>query len=296
MNTLTSSYMVEEKAPLSGLTSFGIGGLAEFLVRPASIDEIATLIKTGDTPFILGGGSNLLISDEGISGVTALIGRSFSDVRIDDSGDDVLVHAKAGAKVSQLAAYLMKKSIAGFEFAYGLPGTIGGALVMNAGARGGEIKDVLNNATIITKEGEIVALNATECRFGYRVSAFPKGSVITEATLKLRRGEQEEIHRSMRENQIKRKATQPLEIPSAGSVFKNPPGDYAGRLIESVGLKGRASGGAIISEKHANFIVNEKNATAQDVYNLIRLIEKKVYEETGVTLEREIRLVGKFHE
>jgi UDP-N-acetylmuramate dehydrogenase len=281
--------------PLWNKTTFKIGGPADNLLYPETNAELAKCLETDKAPTILGGGANLLISDSGIRGDVISLERSFQKVSIEKSGGgEVVIIAQAGARISQLAGMLMKKSIAGLEFATGIPGLIGGALIMNAGTGENEMKDVVESVTVITAGGAEKTLQASECGFGYRSSSFPHGCVITQTVMRLREGDLDEIKEKTRRIQSARKSTQPLQYPSAGSVYKNPTGDFAGRLIEKAGMKQVRVGDAQVSEKHANFIINLGRAKAVDVYMLMAMIEKRVSEEFGIDLEREIRLLGDF--
>ncbi len=285
----------EKNVPLWEKTTFRIGGLADTLLYPESAEELAELMKKKQDFFILGGGSNILVADKGIRGTTISLARGFAELKIEKQEDgSIKIFSGAGTSLTQTSSTMMKNSIAGLEFAYGIPGTVGGALIMNAGALGGEMQDVVESVTFVTLAGEIKTLNKKECGFSYRSSAFPKGCVIAGAVLQLKAGDKKKIHEKMKQNYMNRKSKQPLELPSAGSIFKNPEGDFAGRLIEAAGLKGSTHGGAKISEKHANFIVNRGGAKATDVICLIEKIEETVNKKFGITLRREIKLAGAF--
>ncbi|HEB72093.1 MAG TPA: UDP-N-acetylmuramate dehydrogenase [Nitrospirae bacterium] len=282
--------------PLWNKTTFRIGGLADRLIYPETNVELAKCLETDKAPVVLGGGANMLISDSGIRGDVISLERGFREVSIKNTGGgEVIVTAQAGVRLSQLCAALMSKSVAGLEFATGIPGLIGGALIMNAGTGGSEMKDIVESVTVMTGVGVEKTIQAGECGFGYRSSDFPQGCVITEAVLKLREGGAEDIKKKIRSIQAERKQRQPLQYPSAGSVFKNPVGDFAGRLIEEAGMKEARVGDAQVSAKHANFIINMDKAKAANVLKLMRIIEEKVHDKFGVKLEREIRLVGDFN-
>ena len=277
---------------MSAKTSFKIGGAAELMLYPASAEELQACIKLcaaqGEKPFILGCGSNLLVKDSGLDGVVIstekLLGIAF--------GDDGLISCGAGVKLSELCVFAQKQGLAGLEFAYGIPGSAGGAAYMNAGAYGGEMKDVLHFVRYIDPDGEICELPAGALELGYRRSVFMRnGGVIAGLTVRLAPGDPAEIRAKMDEILQKRRDKQPLEFPSAGSVFKRPEGHFAGALIEQCGLKGQSVGGAQVSEKHAGFIVNAGGARAADVRALIALVQTAVENETGVFLEPEIRFV-----
>jgi len=286
---------MERNAPLAPLTTFGIGGPADLLVYPESEQELARWLRSGDVSLVLGGGSNLLVSDKGVRGVVLCLSKMFKAVTFaPPSEGQVIVRAQAGAHLGRIVAEAYKRSLAGLEFAMGIPGTLGGALVMNAGAKDGEMKNVVEHVRVMKRDGQILEMNASDCGFEYRKSSFPEGSVILDCAIRLAEGDKEKIHEKMRSNQLARKASQPLDMQSAGSVFKNPAGDFAGRLIEAAGLKGVSIGGAMVSEKHANFIVNLGWAKASDVLAVMETVEKKVLETAGIRLEREIRLAGAF--
>ena len=255
-------------------------------------------MKKSDIKYIvIGNGSNILVSDEGFRGVVVELGDSFSDYEFlqdsQDNSDEVLVKASAGMKLTRLGNQLAANGIAGFEFATGIPGCIGGAVRMNAGAYGGEFKDILVSAKVIDDEGIIRELSADELELGYRTSIVAKSNMIVlEATLKLRKGEPDIIRNNISELAAKRRQKQPLEYPSAGSTFKRPEGYFAAKLIEDAGLKGCARGGAQVSEKHAGFVVNKGDATAKDVCELTDYIKSEVMEKFGVGLELEVVKVG----
>ena len=285
------SILLDE--PMSRHTTFRVGGPADFFVTPKAKEEVRDVIRickeAGMPYYIIGNGSNLLVSDAGYRGVIVQIYKEMNEVKVE--GD--LVKAQAGALLSGIAAKALGAELSGFEFASGIPGTIGGACVMNAGAYGGEMKDVLESVTVLTGEGKIIELGRNELELGYRTSVIAKkGYIVLGAVLKLERGDGEKIKTYMDELKEKRVTKQPLEYPSAGSVFKRPVGYFAGTMIEQCGLKGKTVGGAMVSPKHAGFIVNTGNATCQDVLDLISLIQTTVNEQTGIMLECEIRAIG----
>lgn len=282
--------------PLERHTSFRIGGKADLLVYPETEKEIAEWFGKEEPRFVLGGGTNLLVGDGGFRGIVLSVEKSLRKFQAEGPEKDgtIRVRVQAGHHLTGLSTALMRKGISGLEFAYGIPGTVGGALIMNAGTNIGEMKDVVEWVTGVTPEGETIRLRNEEIGFRYRSSNFPKGSLLLETGLRLREGNKSEIYKKMKSSQKRRKETQPLSFPSAGSIFKNPPGDYAGRIIDSLGLKGFAVGDAQVSTKHANFIVNCGRATSAQVLELIEKIEEKVNAETGIPLEREVRLVGDF--
>lgn len=287
---------VRRQEPMSLHTTFRIGGPADLFVTPGSIQAVADSIricKETQTPYaVIGNGSNLLVSDTGYRGVIIQIGRNLNQVSV--NGEEI--RAQAGAMLSVIAKTALSESLTGFEFASGIPGTLGGAAVMNAGAYGGEMKDVLTEVTVLTREGEIRMVPAEKLEMGYRTSLAAKnGWIILEAVLKFQKGDAEAIRGRMEELKMQRVTKQPLDLPSAGSTFKRPEGYFAGKLIMDAGLRGFTVGGAQISEKHCGFVVNKGGATAEDVRNLICAVQKKVQEEAGVKLEPEVKFLGEFH-
>ena len=287
---------VRRQEPMSLHTTFRIGGPADLFVTPGSIQAVADSIricKETQTPYaVIGNGSNLLVSDTGYRGVIIQIGRNLNQVSV--NGEEI--RAQAGAMLSVIAKTALSESLTGFEFASGIPGTLGGAVVMNAGAYGGEMKDVLTEVTVLTREGEIRTVPAEKLEMGYRTSLAAKnGWIILEAVLKFQKGDAEAIRGRMEELKMQRVTKQPLDLPSAGSTFKRPEGYFAGKLIMDAGLRGFTVGGAQISEKHCGFVVNKGGATAEDVRNLICAVQKKVQEDAGVKLEPEVKFLGEFH-
>lgn len=287
---------VRRQEPMSLHTTFRIGGPADLFVMPGSIQAVADSIricKETQTPYaVIGNGSNLLVSDAGYRGVIIQIGRNLNQI----TGNGEEIRAQAGAMLSVIAKTALSESLTGFEFASGIPGTLGGAVVMNAGAYGGEMKDVLTEVTVLTREGEIRTIPAEKLELGYRTSLAAKnGWIILEAVMKFQKGDAEAIRGRMEELKIQRVTKQPLDLPSAGSTFKRPEGYFAGKLIMDAGLRGFTVGGAQISEKHCGFVVNKGGATAEDVRNLICAVQKKVQEDTGVKLEPEVKFLGEFH-
>lgn len=284
-------------------TTFRIGGAADYYVTPQAEKQIADVIaflKKSDIKYIvIGNGSNILVSDEGFRGVVVELGDGFSDYEFlqdsQDNSDEVLVKASAGMKLTRLGNQLAANGIAGFEFATGIPGCIGGAVRMNAGAYGGEFKDILVSAKVIDDEGVIRELPADELELGYRTSIVAKSNMIVlEATLKLRKGEPDIIRNNISELAAKRRQKQPLEYPSAGSTFKRPEGYFAGKLIMDAGLRGYQVGDAQVSEKHCGFVINRGNATAADVRTLMQNVSDIVEEKFDVRLEPEVKMIGEF--
>ena len=294
-NNLLGEERVKVNEPMKRHTTFRIGGPADYFLMPSSEKELKGIIeicKSGELPyFILGNGSNLLVSDKGYRGVIVQLYKNYGDIAV--KGDEI--HASAGALLSQIAAAARNSSLTGFEFAGGIPGTLGGAVVMNAGAYGGEMKDVLKEVTVMTAEGEILTLPAEKLQMGYRTSIVKtKGYLVLGAVIALRQGVQEAIKERMKELTEQRVSKQPLEFPSAGSTFKRPEGYFAGKLIMDAGLRGYQTGGAQVSEKHCGFVINKEDATAADVCRLIRDVQNKVKEQFGVTLETEVKFLGEF--
>lgn len=286
---------VKVQEPMAKHTTFRLGGTADYYVMPKSEEEIRALIslcRREEVPYyIVGNGSNLLVSDAGYRGVIIAIGREMAVIEV----HGCTIRAQAGALMSQIASAALEHKLAGFEFASGIPGTIGGAAVMNAGAYGGEMIQVLKEATVLTKEGEILTLSAEELELGYRTSnVITCGYTVLSGTLSLKEGDPSEIKKQMDEYSMARKTKQPLELPSAGSTFKRPEGYFAGKLIDDAGLRGYQVGGARVSDKHCGFVVNQENATAKDVLQLIEDVQKTVKEKFGVDLEPEVKRVGKF--
>ena len=285
------SILLDE--PMSRHTTFRVGGPADFFVTPKAKEEVRDVIRickeAGMPYYIIGNGSNLLVSDAGYRGVIVQIYKEMNEVKVE--GD--LVKAQAGALLSGIAAKALGAELSGFEFASGIPGTIGGACVMNAGAYGGEMKDVLESVTVLTGEGKIIELGRNELELGYRTSVIAKkGYIVLGAVLKLERGDGEKIKTYMDELKEKRVTKQPLEYPSAGSTFKRPEGYFAGNLIEDAGLRGFQVGGAQVSEKHCGFVINRDHATAADIMELMRQVQIRVKENSGVDLEPEVKRLG----
>lgn len=292
---LTEEKNVLTDEPLKNHVTFRVGGAADYFVSPESAEEVQKIIllckEAGIPYYILGNGSNLLVSDQGYRGVIIQIYKSMSEISV--KGE--FVTAQAGALLSAIAAKAAGESLAGFEFASGIPGTIGGAAVMNAGAYGGEMKDVLEQVTVLTKEGELLTIPREELNMGYRTSKVAKNQyIVLEVVIHLAHGEQEKIREKMNELKEKRTTKQPLEYPSAGSTFKRPEGYFAGKLIEEAGLRGFQVGGAQVSEKHCGFVINKDNATASEVRELIRQVSERVKANSGVTLEPEVKMLGEF--
>ena len=282
--------------PMSQHTTFRIGGPADVFVMPENyeqIREVLRLCKEEKLPFfVLGNGSNLLVSDSGYRGVIIQMDRNMEEIRLD--GEEI--HACAGALLSSVAVAARNASLTGFEFAGGIPGTIGGAAVMNAGAYGGELKDVLKEVTVMTREGEILTILAEKMEMGYRTSIIKTaGYLVLEAVISLKKGDEEAIRATMKDLSERRTEKQPLDYPSAGSTFKRPEGYFAGKLIMDSGLRGYRVGGAQVSEKHCGFVINAGGATAEDVRSLMDHVIRVVREKYGVTLEPEVKFLGDFN-
>lgn len=276
-------------------TTFRVGGPASYYVTPGdetALAEVIRLCRAENVPYyIIGNGSNLLVSDEGYDGVIISMGENFCGCRVEDAR----IIAGSGALLSRIAKAALEASLTGFEFAAGIPGSLGGAVVMNAGAYGSEMKCVLESARVMKPDGGTVALSGEELELGYRTSCVvSKEYIVLEAVLSLQQGDQAEIRRRMEELARQRKEKQPLEYPSAGSTFKRPAGYFAGKLIQDSGLRGFSCGGAQISEKHCGFVINKEKATAADVMNLCRAVRERVKDQFGVELEMEVRTLGRF--
>ena len=286
-----AEYIRNEK--LAKYTSFEIGGCCDILVKPNSVDCLKDILKicrdNGINYYILGRGSNVLISDKGLKGAVILLSSDFSEIR---QPDDCRIICAAGASLTKVCAFARDNSLTGLEFAYGIPGSVGGALYMNAGAYGGEMKDVVESCFYLDENSELKEMSASEMELSYRHSVFSgKNYVITAVCFKLQKGDKAEISAKMSELMEKRRSMQPLEYPSAGSTFKRPEGDFAARLIEASGLKGYTCGGAQVSEKHSGFVINKDNASFEDVMNVIKGVKDKVYADSGVMLECEVLIM-----
>lgn len=278
--------------PMKKHTSFKIGGPVDILVIPGSLDEILQAVrvcKSHDVDFrIIGNGSNLLVKDKGIRGIAIKIADNFKNISVVENKMTV----QAGALLSTISKYALKNSLTGFEFAGGIPGTIGGAVTMNAGAYGGEMKHVVESVKCVDRDGKIINLSNQEMNFGYRQSKVEENLTVLEVELKLEESNCNDIKAKMDELNKKRTTKQPLSLPSGGSTFKRPEGYYAAKLIEDAGLKGHKCGGAQVSEKHAGFVVNVAEATAEDVLNLISVVQSTVLEKFSVELETEVKIIG----
>lgn len=278
--------------PMKNHTTFRIGGNADYFVSASKeqLTKILAVAKQDEVPVtIIGNGSNLLVKDGGIRGLVVEIGKSMEDIQVHGN----CITAGAGALLSKIARAAADAGLSGLEFASGIPGSLGGAVVMNAGAYGGEMKQVLVSAKVLDKDGEEKTLSNEELELSYRHSCIEeKGYIVVEATIRLNPREKEQILEEMEDIRKRRLAKQPLEFPSAGSTFKRPEGYFAGKLIQDCGLSGYAVGGAQISEKHNGFVINKGNATAQDVQNLIKDVKKEVYRQFQVELVPEVKIIG----
>jgi len=286
--------------PLSRHTSFGIGGPADLLVYPADSDDLAALLREISAQklncIVLGGGTNVLVRDGGFRGVVVSL-RRMNAIKVEREyrslgGTYAVVYAEAGALLAKVISFTANEALTGLEFATGIPGTVGGAICMNAGTAEGEMGDVVETVTLLTPGGELVTRSREEMGFGYRTASVPAGHVVVSALLQLRHDEKKKIEAKVKALMDKRKERQPWGLPNAGSMFKNPLDESAGKLIESAGLKGRTVGNAQVSEKHANFIVNRGKATAADVLALMEIVKQTVLDVHGARLEPEIKIIG----
>ena len=292
LTEIVSEENVLENELLKNHTYTKLGGKADYYVTPNTFGQVQDIVKLANkekVPFtLLGNGSNLIVKDGGIRGIVLNL-QKLNKIKT----DEYIVVAQSGARIIDVSREALKERLTGLEFACGIPGSVGGALYMNAGAYGGEIKDVLSSAVVVTKEGELKTLSANELDLSYRTSNIPdKGYIVLEAEFTLKNGKYEEIKEVMDDLTYRRESKQPLEYPSCGSVFKRPPGYFAGKLIQDSNLQGKQIGGAQVSKKHAGFIVNIDNATANEYIDLIHFVQKTVKEKFGVALEREVRIIG----
>ena len=295
------SEIIDEKRilrnePMKKHTTFRIGGPADVLVQPATITEIEQVLQCCEEQavpyYVVGNGSNLLVGDEGIRGVVLQLGNDFSEVEV---CEDDTIWVQAGCMLSKVANLAAEHALTGMEFAAGIPGTIGGAVMMNAGAYGGEMKDIIECVTLLTPDREVLILPQDQMEFGYRESIVSKENyIVLEAKLRLQKGEPEAIEAKMKEYSEARRSKQPLEYPSAGSTFKRPEGYYAGKLIMDAGLAGYRVGDAQVSEKHCGFVINCGQATAKDVTAVMNDVIHRVAEAYQVELEPEVRKIGEF--
>ncbi len=287
---------VHQDESMARHTTFRIGGTADVVAEPSSLAQVQNLIqflKKQEIPYyILGNGSNVLVGDKGIRGVVVKLEKAFSACSVNENR----IEAEAGIKLSRLANIALEHSLTGMECLAGIPGTLGGAVYMNAGAYGGEISQLVESVTYLDETGELKEITGEACEFGYRTSFFLKNPayLIVKTVLRLEKGDPVAIREKMDDLADRRVSKQPLNLPSAGSTFRRPEGHFAGKLIQDAGLMGFRVGGASVSEKHAGFVVNDQNATAEDVRNLIAEIQKRVYDAHGVMLQTEVRFLGEF--
>lgn len=287
---ISGKQNVLQNEPMKRHTTFRIGGPCDIFVKPRSIEEIRQIIKVvkeNNVPYyVVGNGSNLLVSDDGYRGVIINLFNNFSDIIVEGN----TITASAGALLGKIGYTALKNSLTGFEFATGIPGTLGGAVVMNAGAYGGEMKDVLSEVTVLTKEGEILTLKADELELGYRTSIIAKKDyIVLEGKIQLKPGESDKIKEVIDDLAFRRRDKQPLEYPSAGSTFKRPKDNFAGKLIMDAGLRGYTLGGAMVSDKHCGFVINKGDATCEDVIKLTDHVKEEVKNQFGIELELEVK-------
>ena len=298
LKRIAGNENVAVEEPLKRHTSFRIGGPADYFVTPQEEEALRGVTdycrQEGLPYYVIGNGSNLLADDEGYRGVIIQLWKNYAGIRVSED----MITAQAGCLLSSLAARACRESLTGLEFASGIPGTLGGGTVMNAGAYGGELKDVITSVRVMTQEGEFLEFSAEQMQFGYRTSVVPrKGYIVLEGSLRLKKGDPEQIAAVMEELRQKRNAKQPLDLPSAGSTFKRPEGYFAGKLIMDAGLAGFRVGGAMVSPKHCGFVVNVGGATAEDVKSLIQQVQDRVLAQFGVMLEPEVKyLSGSGHD
>lgn len=290
---ICNENQVMENALMKDHTYFKIGGPVDLLVTPTTIEEVQKIIQlcvNARIPYmVIGNGTNLLVADKGIRGVVIKIAESFKGYSVKDN----TMTAAAGNLLSTLSKVAMENNLGGFEFASGIPGTIGGAIVMNAGAYGGEMKDVVTSVTFIDEKGIINKVAHEEMAFEYRKSAISGTKrIVLEVEMTFESKDASDIKKIIDELTVKRTTKQPLEMPSAGSTFKRPPNNFAGKLIDDAGLRGLRHGDAQISEKHCGFVVNRGNATAHEVETLIKIVQKTVYDQFGIMLEPEVKIIG----
>ena len=295
VKTLIPEERILADEPMSAHTTFKAGGNADLFISLKSPEELSGLLslfnKTAEKYVVIGNGSNLLVSDKGFRGAVLQIMAGMSRITADGS----IIRAEAGALLSKVSDTALEHGLKGLEFASGIPGTVGGAMVMNAGAYGGEMKDLVTEVLLMDEKGERFTLSNEDMHFGYRHSILKeKRYVALETVFRLEKGDKEEIRNKIAEFSKSRRDKQPLDKPSAGSTFKRPEGNFAGKLIMEAGLSGFSVGGAKVSEKHCGFIINDGNATAGDIYSLIGEVKKRVYENSGVELEPEVCMIGEF--
>lgn len=295
---ILSPEQIHQNESMREHTTFRIGGPADWFVTPSTEEEIQKVMSLGVSNkmdvYVVGNGSNLLVGDRGIRGLVIQIGRTFGQIEV--CGEEI--YAQAGASLARIASQAYEHSLAGFEFAGGIPGTLGGAVTMNAGAYGGEMKDVLVSVRILNRNGELREIPAEELNLSYRYSKVAEeGWTVLGAHIRLQKGEKADIRGRMDEYALARRTKQPLEYPSAGSTFKRPEGYFAGKLIQDSGLRGARVGDAMVSKKHCGFLINENQATAKQMQSLIAQIQKKIFadsKEAKIRLQTEVKMIGEF--
>ena len=295
--TILGQDRILMEEPMKKHTTFRLGGPADFFLCPSDVNQIPEIIhicrEEGIPWFVLGNGSNLLVSDQGYRGVVIQIYKNMNQITVKGTR----IYAQAGALLSAVSKKAMEAGLTGMEFASGIPGTLGGAAVMNAGAYGGEMKDILVSVTVLTDEGEQKVLKAEELNLGYRTSIIKeRGYIVLDGVLQLQAGNRDAIKTRMEELKVQRVTKQPLEYPSAGSTFKRPEGYFAGKLIEDAGLRGYRVGGAQVSEKHCGFVINTGDAATSDVVQLIHNVQNIIWNKFKVKLEPEVKFLGDFTE
>ena len=280
------------EAPMRQFTSIKVGGPADSLFFPKDVDELRKLVRYARRKsipfFIIGKGTNLVVRDKGVRGWVISLTQGMKKIQLNGE----VVEAEAGLPLQRLVQFTIQKGLTGLEPFFGIPGTVGGGLAMNAGAWGAELKDVLHSITLMKEDGEVVERSRLRLKFSYRRLDVPSSWIILKGRFQMKKGKKEEILERVKSYSEMRKRTQPLDYPSAGSIFKNPKEGPAGKWIEEAGLKGFRMGQAMISDRHANFIINLGKATAEEVIDLMELVERKIYEKTGISLEREVEVVG----
>ncbi|MTI94086.1 MAG: UDP-N-acetylmuramate dehydrogenase [Firmicutes bacterium] len=295
LESITDANSVYTDFPMEQATSFKVGGPADYYVLPRDYSQVSQVITYCNEHnldlYVIGKGTNLLISDRGLRGVVMRLDENMSEIRVADT----TIIAQAGASLPRVSKIAQANGLSGLEFAAGIPGTVGGAVVMNAGAYGNEMKDVLTRVLAVTPQGQLVQYQASELELDYRSSIFQSnGNVVLEAEIELTEKDREDIREYMNELTRRRREKQPLDKASAGSTFKRPPRHYAGKLIEECNLRGVRQGGAMVSEKHCGFVVNDNKATAQEIYNLIHRVRASVLERHNVELQPEVKIWGEF--
>ena len=294
LKTIVDIAQIRENEPMKQHITFRVGGPADLLVIPdaASLPAILQLCKKHAVTYqVIGNGSNLLVGDKGIRGLVIVVSSNMGEITVNGTQ----ITAEAGALLSQIANRALEAELTGMEFAAGIPGSVGGAVVMNAGAYGGEMKDIISKVTVVDRDGCEKELTLEDLELGYRHSCIPENNyIVTKVCLQLRAGEKEAIQAQMKELKEKRVEKQPLEYPSAGSTFKRPEGYFAGKLIMDAGLRGYQVGGAQVSEKHCGFVINKNDATAADIRKLMQEVSDEVERQFGVALEPEVKMLGEF--